>query len=301
MNGERAPQTNTVEKLLSSAEEEKWKVLKGSLEDDFPYKGGATSEVDVPRDKSLDDEDKYCAKEGQITARLNPEPLGVEKSHDLVTKSLSDSAKDIAEYGETRANMTPEQKREVDEHREYVVLLKKKDTNPDEFNRDIANLSSERRAEYYAYEKSELQAQRERMIEKAAKLESDNDYLILHSLKFSDPTQFEKVLNSMPPEKQGSFYRFEAQEDARMKVDNPNMMIPKLSASGDKWKVSGGLPTEAIQNLPPKQPYQTAEQMRAAAPEANMRDAAYANSISIDEKPRGWAKVKSWFSRKSKK
>jgi hypothetical protein len=301
MNGERAPQTNTTEKPLSPVEEEQWRVLKGSLEDDLPNKIEATSEADLSHGESPEDSNKYFAKEGQIAARLNPEPLGGEKSHDLVTRSLSDSAKDIAEYGEAWANMTPEQKREVNERREYVVLLKRKDTNPEEFSRDIANLSPERRAEYNAYEKSEEKAQREKILEQAAELKNDNDYLILHSLKFSDPAHFEEIFNGLSPEKRGSFYTFEAQEDAQMKANNPNMMISKLSASGDKWRTSGELPAEAIQNLPPKQPYQTAEQMRAAAPEASKRDANYINSISLDEKPRGWAKVKSWFSRRSRK
>ena len=312
MNGEYTPhtKTETAEKALNTEEEKEWKALSGQLSGELPLPGAPR----LPSEQELAPEQLPTGEnqpeeifESNITARLNPEPLAEEKKQELLVKSLSDSAKDVAGYGKERAAMTPEQRKQFDEHRENAILYDMQATNPDSFNREIAALPPEKQSAYYAYEQATgqaaqatAQAEHNAIVEQATKLENDKDFLILHSLKFSDPSRFEKEFEKLDPKKKEAFDAFEVREDAKMKLNNPNMMIPKLSTDGEKWKVSGELSEEAVASLPPKQPYRTAEQMREAGPAAYKEQQDFVNTIKAEEKPKGWKRVASWFSRKSK-
>lgn len=244
-----------------------------------------------------------------VSARLSPEPLSKEHKDELLKLSSSDTPEDVYAFVERKADLTPEQQHEFDEHRENVHLLQMQETNPESFARQITALPEDRRNAFYEFErqtKAENTAKaREVVAQKQANPETDDDFLLLHSLKLTEPERFKEVFNGLKPAQKGEFDAFEAREDARVKAAAPELNVPKLSVDGETWMTPTPAPkpeatAASIVDAAPDEPYQSAQEMRTAGQVEYQQHREFVDSVTVPQKPSRWAQIRGLFSRKPK-
>lgn len=215
---------------------------------------------------------RYQGMEGQIGERLSPEPLSNTHLEDLYKLSMSDSNEDVVELVNRKALLTPEQREQFEAYRvdHYMATLKEA---------EVAKVE-----------------QRKQIIENASQLEREEDFLILHSLKLTEPERFKEVFNELPVSAKAKFDAFEAREDARIKTSNPEFSVPKLSVDGETW-LKQEVPRKNIVDVGSGGSERTAVQMQGKG--ANEDQRASVQSVNSSKKPSAVKRLKGWIARRS--
>lgn len=231
-----------------------------------------------------------------VPTRLE-EPLSATEKKEILALALSDSVEDVTEYANRRAALSEAQAAEFNDYREYKVLSDMQQTNPDAFNLEISKLAPERRSAFYDFAKNEHDEAGEVKREVTESSEPEKEFLLLHSLKFTQPEQFAEAFNQLSSQQKGAFDAFEAKEDAGIKSAHPEVVVPKLSVDGETW-IQPEVKAKTITDALPDEPYKSAEELQADGKEQYQEHRAFVDSVTVPDKPSRWAKVKGWFSRK---
>lgn len=192
-----------------------------------------------------------------IQSRLNPEPS--EPLSEATKKDFFDLSRSADQtFQEKLDRLDNEQQKEV---RAYVKQSYE--------NMKVAEMSLEGRKQYFAAQREKQASEQEKVAEMARQdalevavaqepalveedpevaarrenPQSEEDYEELHALKLSNGVEFKDVYtNKLSPEQKVKFDAREAKYDARIMVEDPDFLIPRLSRKGEWTSMSGSKP-----------------------------------------------------------
>ena len=252
------------ESLARFIKEQDARALKEATEqNDSPFMPG-DSHIDrllaSYEDSSVDSSAQNAPVEdlGDIQSRLNPDPS--EPLSEATKKGFFDLSLSADQtFQEKLDRLDNEQQKEV---RAYIKQSYE--------NMKVAAMSPEDRKQYFAAQKEKLANEqaaaaneaRQDALEVAVAQEptpgevnpevkarrenpqTEEDFEELHALKLANGAEFKDVyMNKLSPEQQVKFDAREAKYDARIMVEDPDFLIPRLSRRGE-WTSMSGLKPE---------------------------------------------------------